>query len=206
MNPTKTALILIGYQNDYFATDGILYSIIEASTKSNQVLENTVHLLESLTRTPALIVSTPIFFTTDYDELTEPVGILKTIKDVRAFQANTRGAEPIAELTPFTDRILEVPGKRGFNAFINTNLDDILRRQGINHILLAGAVASVCIDSTGRYAHERGYQVTILRDCLSARTIFEQEFYCDTIFPLYAEVIDHNTLLDQLAVPAQLAA
>jgi nicotinamidase-related amidase len=202
MNPNKTALILIGYQNDYFATDGILYSIIEASTKSNQVLENTVHLLTELTRTPALIISTPIFFTTDYDELTEPVGILKTIKDVRAFQAGTRGAEPIAELAPFTDRILEVPGKRGFNAFINTNLDEILRSKGINHILLAGAVASVCIDSTGRYAHERGYQVTILRDCLSARTIFEQEFYCDTIFPLYAEVIDHKTLLDNMLVLA----
>ncbi len=202
MNPNKTALILIGYQNDYFAPDGILYSIIEASTKSNHVLENTVHLLTELIRTPTRIISTPIFFTTDYDELTEPVGILKTIKDVRAFQAGTRGAEPIAELAPFADNILEVPGKRGFNAFINTNLDDILRRQGINHILLAGAVASVCIDSTGRYAHERGYQVTILRDCLSARTIFEQEFYCDTIFPLYAEVIDHKTLLESLLVPA----
>jgi nicotinamidase-related amidase len=202
MNPNKTALILIGYQNDYFAPDGILYSIIEASTKSNQVLENTVHLLTELTRTPALIVSTPIFFTSDYDELTEPVGILKTIKDVRAFQAGTHGAATIDELAPFVDQILEVPGKRGFNAFINTNLDEILRRQGINHILLAGAVASVCIDSTGRYAHERGYQVTILRDCLSARTVFEQEFYCDTIFPLYAEVIDHKTLLNSLLIPA----
>lgn len=202
MNPNKTALILIGYQNDYFAPDGTLYSIIEASTKSNHVLENTVHLLTELRHTPTLIVATPIFFTPDYEELTEAVGILKTIKEVRAFQAGTHGAATIDELAPFHDRILEVPGKRGFNAFINTHLDDLLQRHGIKHIILAGAVASVCIDSTGRYAHERGYQVTVLRDCLSARTVFEQEFYCDTIFPLYAEVINHQALLDSFLVPA----
>ncbi|MBE9032123.1 cysteine hydrolase family protein [filamentous cyanobacterium LEGE 11480] len=202
MDPSKTALILIGYQNDYFSPDGVLYSVIEASTKSNQVLENTVHLLSELVKTPTLMVATPIFFTPNYDELTEAVGILKTIKEVRAFQANTAGAATIEQLKPFEENILEVPGKRGFNAFINTNLDNILRKRGINHIMLAGAVASVCIDSTGRYAHERGYQVSILRDCLSARTIFEQEFYCDTIFPLYADVIDHNTLLENLLVPA----
>lgn len=202
MNPNKTALILIGYQNDYFSPDGILYSVIEASTKSNQVLENTVNLLTKIVRTPTLIIETPIFFTPEYEELTEPVGILKTIKDVSAFQTGSKGAERIQELEPFRDRILEVPGKRGFNAFINTNLDTILQSHGIEHIVLAGAVASVCIDSTGRYAHERGYQVSILRDCLSARTIFEQEFYCDTIFPLYADVIEHQTLLDRMLMPA----
>jgi nicotinamidase-related amidase len=201
MNPNKTAVILIGYQKDYFAPDGVLYNVIEASTKSNHVIENTIHFLSELSATPTLIITTPIFFTADYDELTEAVGILKTIKEVRAFQANTPGAETIDELQPFRDRILEVPGKRGFNAFINTNLDEILQHHGITHIVLAGAVASVCIDSTGRYAHERGYQVTMLRDCLSARTVFEQEFYCDTIFPLYANVIDHHSLLQSSLIP-----
>lgn len=140
----------------------------------------------------------PIFFTPGYEELIEPVGILKTIKDVGAFQAGTEGAKAINELTRFRERILEVPGKRGFNAFVNTNLNAVLKQHEITNIVLAGTVTSICIDSTGRYAHEQGYNVTTLADCTSARTVFEQSFYCDNIFPLYANVINHTELLRQL--------
>jgi len=51
--------------------------------------------------------------------------------------------------------------------------------------LVAGTSTSLCIDSTGRAAYERGYNVTILSDCTSARTETEQRFYCDQVFPLY---------------------
>ncbi|WP_414565217.1 MULTISPECIES: cysteine hydrolase family protein [unclassified Anabaena] len=198
MESEKIALILIGYQNDYFSPDGILYRVVEESSKVTNVISNTVHLLECLFSTSALIVTTPIFFTPNYEELIEPIGILKTIKEVNAFQMGTLGSETIKELIPFQKRILEVPGKRGFNAFINTNLGEILKERGITEVVLAGAVTSICIDSTGRSAHEKGYHVTILSDCTSARTVFEQEFYCSNIFPLYAEVITHKELLSHL--------
>jgi nicotinamidase-related amidase len=200
MESTKTALILIGYQNDYFSPDGILYGVIEESSKVTNVIANTVYLLENLSPTPTLIITTPIFFTSNYEELIEPIGILKTIKEVNAFQIGTPGSETIEALQRFSNRILEVPGKRGFNAFINTRLDEILKQQGITNIVLAGAVTSICIDSTGRSAHEKGYHVTILSDCTSSRTIFEQEFYCSNIFPLYAEVMTSKELLKFLQI------
>ena len=53
---------------------------------------------------------------------------------------------------------------------------------------LARAITSVCIDSTGRAATERGYRVTVLSDCTVGRTPFEQEFFCREILPLYADV------------------
>ena len=42
MKKINTAIILIGYQNDYFAEDGILTSVIEESAKTNKCLENTL--------------------------------------------------------------------------------------------------------------------------------------------------------------------
>ncbi|RUS97407.1 hypothetical protein DSM106972_085100 [Dulcicalothrix desertica PCC 7102] len=199
MESHKTALILIGYQNDYFSPNGILYGVIEESSKVTNVIANTVHLLQCLASTAALIITTPIFFTSNYEELIDPIGILNTIKEVNAFQMGTPGSETIEELYPFKDRIMEVPGKRGFNAFINTNLDEILKEKRITDVVLAGAVTSICIDSTGRSAHEKGYRVIILSDCTSARTVFEQGFYCSSIFPLYAEVMTHTELLSHLA-------
>lgn len=200
MKPDKTALILIGYQNDYFSPDGILHSVIEESSRITGILANTLYLVERLLSTPVLLVSTPIIFTPDYSELVEPIGILKTIKEVGAFKAGTRGSETISELQRFGDRIIEIPGKRGLNAFSNTDLDRLLRDRGITDVVLAGTVTSICIDSTGRSAHEQGFKVYILSDCTSARTNFEQDFYCEQIFPIYADVINHWELLKRLEV------
>ncbi|MDV3348959.1 cysteine hydrolase family protein [Leptothoe sp. LEGE 181152] len=200
MDPQRTALLLIGFQNDYFAPDGILHGVIDASAKAVKTVENVTRLLYSLENTAVLLISTPICFTPNYEELMEPVGILKTIKDMRAFQEGSKGFESIQALLPFKDKILEVPGKRGFNAFINTDLDGILRKNNIVHLVLAGAVTSICIDSTGRSAHEKGYHVSILKDCTSARTTFEQDFYCENIFPLYSDTITSSEFLEKLAV------
>jgi len=198
MDPEHTALVLIGYQNDYFAASGVLRQVIEESARATGTLANTVDLLQRVSATSILIVATPIVFTSDYRELIEPVGILKTVKEVGAFRAETQGAETIPELLRFGPRITEVAGKRGLNAFSNTDLDTLLHSRGIRHVILAGVVTSVCVDSTARAAYERGYKVTILSDCTSGRTSFEQDFYCQQIFPLYAEVIDHVKLLERL--------
>lgn len=200
MDPKQTALILIGYQNDYFAPDGILHEVIEKPSRVTNVLANTLKLVELLSPTPVLIISTPIIFTSDYRELIDPVGILKTIKEAGAFKAGTKGSETVPELRRFGDRIVEVPGKRGLNAFINTDLDNILKKHDITDTVIGGVVTSVCVDSTGRSAFERGYKVSIISDCTSGRTLFEQRFYCEKIFPLYANVIDYSQLLASLGI------
>lgn len=204
MNPHNTAVVLIGFQNDYFAQDGILKGVIEESATATHTVENTINLLKSLVKTPVSLISTPIFFTQNYEELVEPVGILNTIKEVGAFQEGTKGSQAIDELNSFRDDILEIPGKRGLNAFVNTNLDEVLRQRNVRNLILAGAVTSVCIDSTGRSAYEQGYQVSVLSDCTSARTCFEQDFYFENVFPLYANTMTSTELLEKLA-PASVS-
>lgn len=69
-----------------------------------------------------------------------------------------------------------------------TGLDQVLRAKAIKHVMLAGMVTSLCIDSTGRAAYERGYHVTVLSGCTSARTQTEQDFLCNNVFTLYGSV------------------
>ena len=195
MDLKKTALILIGYQNDYFADDGILHGVIEESSRVSGVLANTLEILDSVLSSEALLITTPIIFTPEYSELKDPVGILKTIKEVGAFKGGTSGAETIKEFDKYKDRIIEVPGKRGLNAFSNTELSSVLEKHGVENVVLAGAVTSICIDSTGRAAFEQGYRVTQLSDCTTGRSLIEQDFYCQNIFPLYAEVLNHTEFL-----------
>ena len=198
----KTAVILVGYQNDYFSPSGLLHEFVGESIRVNNTLGNTVQLIEDLPEFVPLI-ATPIHFTQNYSEIVdEPVGILKIVKDVGAFQENAPGSEMITELKAFGDRIEIVEGKRGFNAFAYTDLDEVLQMNDIEHVVIAGAVTSVCIDSTGRYAQELGYRVSILSDCTAAKSVFEQSFYCESIFPVYANVITSQEMLMQGKVAA----
>ncbi len=196
MNLNKSALILIGFQNDYFANDGILHSVIEESAQVSNALGNTIKLLDMRGDDFGLVVSTPIIFSPDYRELDNPVGILKAIVDVGAFQATQPGSQTIPQLERFSDLITEIPGKRGLNAFSNTALEETLRKHGIEHVVLAGAVTSICIDSTGRHAADLGFEVSVLSDCTTGRTVFEQNFYCDNVFPLYANVISASHIIE----------
>lgn len=193
----ETALILIGYQNDYFSHDGVLHKVIEQS--STNVLSNTVDLIEQLKDSGVTMVDLPIAFTSDYSELSDNAeGILAIIRETRAFQVDQPGSEVVPQIEKFRSSLLQVTGKRGFDGFCNTQLNEVLEKKGIKHIVLAGAVTSVCIDSTGRAASERGYGVTILSTCTSARSEVEQDFYCSTIFPIYAKVSDHHSLIEGL--------
>ena len=200
MEIERTAVLLIGYQNDYFAEDGILRAVIDEPARINKVLSNTLALIDVVKNTSIVLATTPIVFTPDYSELVEPAGILKAIKEAGAFKRGTKGSETIKELTAYGERIVEVPGKRGLNAFSNTNLHEILQKKGVTDICLAGTVTSVCIDSTGRSAFEKGYRVHVLRDCTAGRSNVEETFYCDSIFPLYAEVLDSSELLSRLGL------
>ncbi|TAD79995.1 MAG: isochorismatase family protein [Oscillatoriales cyanobacterium] len=73
-----------------------------------------------------------------------------------------------------------------------------MQESSIQQVVLAGAVTSVCIDSTGRATHEKGYRVSVLQDCTCARTLFEQAFHLDNVFPLYAHVLSADDFIQSL--------
>ncbi|MCF7970607.1 MAG: cysteine hydrolase family protein [Methylococcaceae bacterium] len=185
MNANTTAIILIGYQNDYFLTDGVLHHALESTDAVQKILQGTVALINKIKDTPILVINTPIIFTETYTELINPIGILKTIKEVGAFKSGTAGSETIAQILAFADRIINVPGKRGLNAFSNTSLDSLLQEHNIKDVVLAGVVTSICLDTTGRTALDKGYNVTVLEDCTGGRS-------------RYARVLNSTQLLEEL--------
>jgi nicotinamidase-related amidase len=202
MNAKTTAVILVGYQNDYFAHNGILRSVVEEPNRVDSVLANSLAFIRAMAPTPLTIIATPIVLEPSYRALANSAGILDKIKAAGAFKAGTAGADTIPELAAFGERILYVMGKIGFNAFSNTELENVLQKRGIKDVLVAGMVTSLCIDSTGRAAYERGYNVRILSDCTSARTRDEQDYFCKNIFPLYGGVLDSAQAIKELSAVA----
>jgi nicotinamidase-related amidase len=164
------------------------------------ILANSLNLIKTLLPTEAVIAATPIIFTPDYSELSDPIGILKIIKDNGAFRSNTVGAAMIAEVEALSSNIVTLPGKRGLSCFSNTELHRVLQEHEITNVIIAGAVTSLCIDTAGREAADLGYRVTIISDCTVARTTFEQEYYLNEIMPLYANVMSSKDIAQSLGL------
>lgn len=163
MDPESTALVLVGLQNEYFAPGGSIRGDLDSGEAADQVLAATIELVGRLADTKVLVVSTPIVFTPTYEELIDPVGLLAAIRANGAFQRGTEGSRPAAELERFGASIVEVAGRRGLNAFSDHGLDELLAGRGIVDVVVAGALACVNVDSTGRSAHQRGYRVGAVR-------------------------------------------
>jgi nicotinamidase-related amidase len=198
-DPAKTAILLVGYQRDWFDSDGLFNSVIEESSAVSGTVANTEVLLNAAVESGMTIISVPIAFSEYHNELENPIGILKMIKEAEAFKAGTKGAETIDAIAKYGEWIVEVPGKIGFNAFSNTDLAQVLSNKGIETVVVCGAVTSLCVNATAMKAAE-DYNVVVLSDCVSGRTQVEQDMFCNELFPYFAEVLDHSSFIQKVGV------
>jgi len=85
---------------------------------------------------------------------------------------DTWNTEIIPDLRPEAgDTILY---KTRFSGFFNTGLDDLLRKRGIDTLVVTGCTTSICVESTVRDAMFRDYRCLVLEDC-SAEPIGSNE-------------------------------
>jgi ureidoacrylate peracid hydrolase len=203
MDPKKTAVVLIEYQNDFTSEGGSLHGAVKPVMDSSGMLANTLETVKKARELGVTIVHAPISFTDDYHELSaQPYGILKGVVDSKSFRQGSWGAAIVDALAPAAGDIV-IEGKRGLCGFASTNLDFILRSRGITDIALGGFLTNCCVESTMRTGYEKGYQVVTLTDCTAALSEEEQRLAVEKNYPMFSRPMTHDQFLTELAGKGQ---
>lgn len=197
-DPSKTAVVLIEYQNDFTSDGGVLHGAVEAVMDATDMLENTKRVVEATRAAGVTVMHAPITFSDGYNELSShPYGILKGVVDGNAFVKDSWGAAIVDDLAPEPGDIV-IEGKRGLDTFASTNLDFILRSKGIETIALGGFLTNCCVESTMRTGYEHGYKVVTLKDCVAATSVAEHDNALTYDYPMFSEPMSSSEFIAEL--------
>ena len=97
------------------------------------------------------------------------------IKASGAFAAGVESGKIHSAVAPLAEEI--VVTKHRVSAFAGTDLDLILRANGIEALILTGIITSGVVLSTLRYAADADYRLLVVGDCCSDRDIEGVQFW-----------------------------
>ena len=205
LDPKRTAVVLIEYQNDFTSEGGTLHGAVEGVMESTGMMKNTADVVDAARQAGATVIHAPISFAAGYGEISDrPYGILAGVVESNSFVKDSWGAAIVEELTPAEGDIV-IEGKRGLDTFASTNLDFILRSKGIDTIALAGFLTNCCVESTMRSGYERGYQVYTLTDCVAATSQDEHDNAISKDYPMFSRPVTGAEFADALVGDKDLA-
>jgi nicotinamidase-related amidase len=189
MDPNKTAVVLVEFQNDFTSEGGALHGAVKDSMEATDMLTHAQEAVAAARAAGVTIIHAPIQFAEGYGEITShPYGILKGVVDSTSFVKGTWGCEIVESMAP-ADGDIVLEGKRGLDAFGSTNLDFILRSKGITTVVLAGFLTNCCVESTMRSAYEKGFEVYTLTDAVGATSLPEHENAITYDYPMFSKPI-----------------
>lgn len=144
----KPTLLIVDIQNDYFAGGKMELTGMDAACA------NASKLLSWFRAN-----NYPVIF----------IQHLAVKPNATFFVPGTTGAEIHQSIMPFSNETVIV--KHFPNSFRETNLHQYLQEQGLNKLIICGAMSHMCIDTTTRAAADLGYTCTLIADACATRDL-----------------------------------
>lgn len=162
VNPRNSALLVIDVQND-FISEGGFADKVGWPLKANQLAVRKLQVLLAAARRATVPV---IFIKSNYDDifLSLPMRERNDRQDLRIPRC-IRGTwgEEFYEVTPLSEEALIT--KHRYSAFVDSELNAVLRAQYIQTLILTGVYTEVCVESTARDGYFLDYYVVVISDC-----------------------------------------
>ncbi|MEU6657570.1 isochorismatase family cysteine hydrolase [Streptomyces sp. NPDC046821] len=168
-DPRHTAVLLVDPYKDFISEGGKVWPRVEPVAEEVGLLDHLRSVVAGAREAGVQLVFVPHrqWEPGDYDTWNHPNASQLKISEQHTFARGTWGGEFHPDFQPQPGDIV-AHEHWAQSGFANTDLDLQLRQHGITHVVLIGLLANTCIESTGRYAMELGYHVTLVTDATAA--------------------------------------
>ena len=168
-DPRHTAVLLVDPFNDFLSEGGKIWPRLRPMAEQVNLLDHLRSVIDAARDTGTQVIFVPHrrWEEGDYETWAHPNPTQLGIMERHSFARGTWGGEFHPDLQPQPGEIV-VAEHWAQSGFANTDLDFRLKQHGITHVVLVGLLANTCIESTGRFAMELGYHVTLVRDATAA--------------------------------------
>ena len=174
-DPKYAALIVVDVQNDFVSPEGSAGKRGEDVTSALAMVPNLIRLIDEGRRAGLTIV----YIRTTHSEWTDtPSWIYRSSQKsgLNTCREGTWGAELYEGISPLLSERVVI--KHRYSAFINTDLNTVLKARGIQSVLVCGVATNVCVETTARDAYMYDYYVTMIDDCSAA---YEPKLHMGTL-------------------------
>ncbi|MDB5771330.1 MAG: ureidoacrylate peracid hydrolase [Burkholderiales bacterium] len=159
--PGNAALIVVDVQNDFCADDGVFGRTGNDLTMVQKAVPKLQQLIEGAraAKVPVIFIQAiydPVYLPPAWHERNARIGF-ETPRCV----GGSWGAE-FYKVAPLPGET--IVRKHRYSAFVDTELDLILRSQRIQTVIVAGVATNICVESTARDAFMKNYYVAFMDD------------------------------------------
>lgn len=162
--PSRIGLVVVDLQNDFLAPEGAYARGQTVSQEALLLPARVAPVAQAVKRHQGLVAAS--LFTLWPDTQGRPMispHLLERRPFLRAgdFAPGSWGQANVEAIAPWVDVAV---CKVAYSAFFNTQLDWILRRAGVETVVVCGIVTNGGVASTVRDAHMRDYRTVVLSD------------------------------------------
>lgn len=164
-DPQWACLLVVDVQNDFVSSKGSAAQRGDDVNAAQAMVPRLTRLIEEARRVGLTIV----YIRTTHSEWTDtPSWIYRKSqeKTLSTCREGSWGAEFYDGISPLPDERVVI--KHRYSAFINTDLNTVLKAKGIQSVLVTGVATNVCVETTTRDAYMFDYYVTMVEDCAAA--------------------------------------
>ena len=196
-----TGLVVIDPYNDFISKGGKVWDRLKGVAEANGCIPHMSQVLES-----ARNADIQVFYALhhryrsgDYENWKYIAPIQKAAWSRKTFEEGTWGGQLRSEFEP---RHGDVVAQEHWcsSGFANTDLDVLLKRQGIHQLIMIGLIAHTCLEATVRFGAELGYEVTVVKDATASYSEVEMHAALEVNIPNYATaVVSTDEVLDAIS-------
>jgi nicotinamidase-related amidase len=187
ISPGRTALLLLDFQG----------MVVGQISGPDPLIERVAALRHMARQVGLLTIHIQVAFRPGYPEVSDHNPMFRAVKEQGLMLRGSADSDFDPRLTPAKDDVTISRTRVG--AFRATPLDQILRANAIEVLLIAGINTSGTVLSTVRDGADRDYQLIVVEDCCADPDEDLHRVLIDRVLPMQARLVSSAAVVAALA-------